>query len=101
MKLGLLSLLIASVSADEINSSRVSCESGDNEYCETVDYEGACCASMTVVSVDANGSGRNEVNGAQFFACLNIDDIIDAYDNNDVLKGSLNNANGNGNNYSI
>ena len=56
---------------------------------------------MTVVSVDANGSGRNEVNGAQFFACLNIDDIIDAYDNNDVLKGSLNNANGNGNNYSI
>ena len=48
MKINLLLLLIGSTLADEINSSRASCESGDNEYCETIDYEGACCASMTV-----------------------------------------------------
>ena len=63
MKKGLLLLLIGSTQADEINSSRAACTSGDNEYCETIDYEGACCASMTVRAVDPNGTGRNEAPG--------------------------------------
>ena len=62
MKLSLL-LLLSLISADEINSSRVPCTAGDNEYCETIDYEGACCADTVVRSVDPNGTGKGEVVG--------------------------------------
>ena len=78
-------LLLGSTAADEIISSRTGCKAGDNEYCETVDYEGACCANMVVRSVDSNGKGKNEAVGSSFYACINIDDIISAYDNNDIL----------------
>ena len=78
-------LLLGSTAADEIISSRASCTAGDNEFCETIDYEGACCANMVVRSVDSNGTGKNEAVGSSYYSCLNIDDIIDAYDNNDVL----------------
>ena len=67
MKLTYLAILLTLSSADEINSSRAPCKAGENEYCETIDYEGACCADLVVRSVDPNGTGANEAVGNQYF----------------------------------
>ena len=59
----LLFLALPFISSDEITSSRVTCDPGNNEYCETIDYEGACCANIIVLNVDKAGTGKNEVVG--------------------------------------
>ena len=49
--------------------------------------------------MDQNGTGKNEVVGANTYACFNIDDIIYAYDHSDRLTGPQNDPTKNGNTY--
>ena len=75
------------------------CTGGDNEGCETVDYEGACCATVTVRKVDAEGSGKDEKVGTTYTRCFNIDDIEKAWDNNQILQLDKGKKHKNGNTY--
>ena len=61
-------------------SSREVCTSGDTEYCGKFDYEGACCAKVTVVTVAADST---EAVDDSFLRCYAIDDVIKAVDGND------------------
>ena len=67
----LISFMISAVQP----SSRTSCTEGDNEFCENLDYEGACCAKLIVDSVNSSGNRADESVGATYFRCYDIDDI--------------------------
>ena len=75
------------------------CTGGNNEGCEVSDYEGACCATTTVRTVNEEGTGKNESVGSTYTRCFNIDDIIKSFDNNDILNLDISGAHGNGNSY--
>ena len=80
-------LVVYSLLATFVNgSSRVGCTPSDNEFCERYDYEGACCAKLTVQEVNSEGSLASEVVGQVLYKCYDIDDIITAFDNTDVSK---------------
>ena len=91
-------LVVYSLLATFVNgSSRVGCTPSDNEFCERYDYEGACCAKLTVQEVNSEGSLASEVVGQVLYKCYDIDDIITAFDNTDVLVDSS--VGGSGNTY--
>ena len=95
MKLYNALLLISLVISAVQSSSRTSCTEGDNEFCENLDYEGACCAKLIVDAVNSGGSGASESVGATYFRCYDIDDITVAVQNDDRLVDTSDGGSGN------
>ena len=88
-------LLMAILSCVWGSSSRVGCTPSENDFCERYDYEGACCAKLLVQAVNPSGSLTSEVVGQVLYKCYDIDDIIKAFDNTDVLVDTSTGGSGN------